>query len=477
MTTLQNFIGGKFLDPVKGNMMDMENPAIGQVYGHAPRSTMEDVDLAFKAADAGFQIWRRTSPADRSLALFRIADEMERRSSELVAAEVQDTGKPVWWMRDGEMAQCIDHTRFHATLARNLPGYSTGEYLVGYDSSVRREPVGVCAQVAPWNYPLLMAVWKFAPAIAMGNSIVLKPSDTTPATAAIMAEIFNEHLPAGVVNIIFGDRDTGRAMVAHKRPDMISITGSVRAGMEIAANAAPDLKRVHLELGGKAPVVVFADCDFDRTVEEVATAGVMNAGQDCAAGCRVIVEESIAKEFTAALAKRVGQFKFGAPEDDNNYYGSINSAAQLERVQGFIDRLPAHAQILTGGKASRLNGGYYFEPTLVAGLKQYDEMIQNEVFASVQTIQTFKDEADAVRMANDVAYGLAASIWSTNHQKVIRVSQDLDFGQIWVNCHLVQAGEMPNGGFKHSGHGNDLGAEAIEGYTRVKHVMSATGRS
>ncbi len=476
MATLKNFIGGKLLDPVKGNMMDMENPATGQVYGHAPRSTAEDVDLAFKAADEGFQIWRRTSPAERSLALFRIADAMEQRSSELVAAEVQDTGKPIWWMRDGEMPQCIDHTRFHATMARNLPGYSTGEYLTGYDSSVRREPVGVCAQVAPWNYPLLMAVWKFAPALAMGNSIVLKPSDTTAASAAIMAEIFNEYLPAGVANIIFGDRDTGRAMVAHKRPDLVSITGSVRAGMEIAANAAPDLKRIHLELGGKAPVLVFADCDFDRTVEEVATAGVMNAGQDCAAGCRVIVEESIAKEFTAALAKRVGQFKFGAPEDDNNYYGAINSQAQLDRVQGFIDRLPSHAEVLTGGNASRLNGGYYFEPTLIAGLKQNDEMIQTEVFASVQTIQTFKDEADAVRMSNDVDFGLAASIWSSDHQKIIRVSQDLDFGQIWVNCHLVQAGEMPNGGFKHSGHGNDLSNEAIEGYTRIKHVMSYTGR-
>jgi betaine-aldehyde dehydrogenase len=476
MTKLKNFIGGKFVDSVDGNTMPFENPAIGEVYGQAPLSRAGDVDNAFKAADAAFDGWKRLAPADRSLALFRIADSMEARAAELVAAEVQNTGKPIWWMRDGEIPQCVDHTRFHATLARNLPGYSTGEYLAGYDSTVRREPVGVAAQVAPWNYPLLMAVWKFAPAIAMGNTVVLKPSDTTPHTASIMAEIFAEHLPTGVVNIVYGDRDTGRAMVSHKRPDLISITGSVRAGMEIAANAAPDLKRVHLELGGKAPVIVFADCDFDRTVEEVATAGVMNAGQDCAAGCRVIVEESIAKEFTAALAKRVSEFKFGVPEDDGNYYGALNSINQLDRVQGFIDRLPSHAEILTGGKASRLNGGYYFEPTLIGGLKQDDEMIQTEVFASVQTIQTFKNEADAIRMANDVDFGLAASIWSTDHQKIIRVSQDLDFGQIWVNCHLVQAGDMPNGGFKHSGHGNDLSAEAIEGYTRVKHVMSYTGR-
>ncbi len=476
MTTLKNFINGKFVDAAEGNTMPIENPAIGQVYGQAPLSGASDVDKAFKAASDAFDSWKRLAPADRSLALFRIADAMEARADELTAAEVQNTGKPVWWMRDGEMPQCIDHTRYHATLARNLPGYSTGEYLAGYDSSVRREPVGVCAQVAPWNYPLLMAVWKFAPAIAMGNTVVLKPSDTTPHTASIMSEIFAEHLPAGVVNVIYGDRDTGRAMVAHKRPDMVSITGSVRAGMEIAANAAPDLKRVHLELGGKAPVLVFEDCDFDRTVEEVATAGVMNAGQDCAAGCRVLVQESIAKEFIAALAKRVAQFKFGAPDDDNNYYGSINSAAQLARVQGFIDRLPSNAEVLTGGKASRLNGGYYFEPTLIAGLKQDDEMIQTEVFASVQTVQTFKDEAEGLRMANDVAFGLAASIWSENHARVIRVSQDLDFGQVWVNCHLVQAGDMPNGGFKHSGHGNDLSAEALEGYTRMKHVMSYTAR-
>jgi betaine-aldehyde dehydrogenase len=291
-----------------------------------------------------------------------------------------------------------------------------------------------------------------------------------------MAEIFNETLPAGVVNIIYGDRDTGRAMVSHKRPDMISITGSVRAGMEIAASAAPDLKRVHLELGGKAPVIVYDDCDFEKTVQGVAEANLYNAGQDCAAGTRVIVQESIAKEFTEALVKKVSEFKFGAPENDDHFYGAINSAAQLGRVEGFIERLPSHAEVRTGGKAQRLNGGYFFEPTVVTGLKQDDEMIQNEVFASVQTVQTFKDEAEALRMANDVAYGLAASIWTENHGRAIRTSQDLDFGQVWINCHLVQAAEMPNGGFKHSGHGNDLSSEAIEGYTRVKHVMSLTGR-
>lgn len=474
--TLKNFINGKFVDPAEGKHLDFENPAIGQVYGQSPNSTAVDVDAAFKAADAAFDGWKRTSPAERSLALFRVADAMEARADEIIAAEIQNTGKPLWWMRDAEMPQCVDHTRFHATLARNLPGWSTGEYLTGYDSTVRREPVGVCAQVAPWNYPLLMAVWKFAPAIAMGNTIVLKPSDTTPHTASIMAEIFNEHLPAGVVNIVYGDRDTGRAMVAHKRPDMISITGSVRAGMEIAANAAPDLKRIHLELGGKAPVIVYDDCDFEKTVQGVAEANLYNAGQDCAAGTRVIVQESIAKEFTEALVKKVSEFKFGAPDNDDHFYGSLNSAAQMSRVEGFIERLPSHAEIRTGGKSQRLNGGYFFEPTVVTGLKQDDEMIQNEVFASVQTVQTFKDEAEALRMANDVAYGLAASIWTENHGRAIRTSQDLDFGQVWINCHLVQAAEMPNGGFKHSGHGNDLSTEAIEGYTRVKHVMSLTGR-
>lgn len=474
--TLKNFINGKFVDPAEGKHLDFENPAIGQVYGQSPNSTAVDVDAAFKAADAAFDAWKRSTPADRSLALFRVADAMEARADEIIAAEIQNTGKPMWWMRDAEFPQCVDHTRFHATLARNLPGWSTGEYLAGYDSTVRREPVGVCAQVAPWNYPLLMAVWKFAPAIAMGNTIVLKPSDTTPHTAAIMAEIFNEHLPAGVVNIIYGDRDTGRAMVAHKRPDMVSITGSVRAGMEIAASAAPDLKRIHLELGGKAPVIVYDDCDFEKTVQGVAEANLYNAGQDCAAGTRVIVQEGIAKEFTEALVKKVSEFKFGAPDNDDHFYGSLNSAAQMGRVEGFIERLPSHAEIRTGGKSQRIDGGYFFEPTVVTGLKQDDEMIQNEVFASVQTVQTFKDEAEALRMANDVAYGLAASIWTENHGRAIRTSQDLDFGQVWINCHLVQAAEMPNGGFKHSGHGNDLSSEAIEGYTRVKHIMSTTGR-
>ena len=391
--------------------MSFENPAIGQVYGTAPLSRGADVDAAFKAASDAFLGWKRTAPADRSLALFRIADAMEARADEIVAAEIQNTGKPLWWMRDAEFLQCVDHTRFHATMARNLPGWSTGEFLSGYDSTVRREPVGVCAQVAPWNYPLLMAVWKFAPALAMGNTIVLKPSDTTPHTASIMA-----------------------------------------------------------------PVIVYDDCDFEKTVQGVAEANLYNAGQDCAAGTRVIVQEGIAKEFTAALAKKVAEFKFGAPENDDHFYGALNSQNQLDRVQGFIDRLPSHAEILTGGKAQRLNGGYYFEPTLIAGLKQDDEMIQTEVFASVQTIQTFKDEAQAIEMANDVDFGLAASIWSENHGKVIRTSQDLDFGQVWVNCHLVQAAEMPNGGFKHSGHGNDLSTEAIEGYPRVKHIMSLTGR-
>ena len=476
MKSFNNFINGKEVPARDGRTTPVVDPVTGEQYATAALSGPNDVDDAMKAAAVAAESWKNTTPAVRQKAINDIADVMEKHMTELIEVEIENTGKPRAITFSEEVPPMMDQIRFFAGAARMLEGKSAGEYVPNMTSYIRREPIGVCAQVAPWNYPMMMAVWKFAPAIAAGNTVVLKPSDTTPVSTTLLAEICAEFLPAGVMNVICGDRDTGRAMVAHKRPDLVSITGSVRAGMEIAASAAPDLKRVHLELGGKAPVIVYDDCDFEKTVQGVAEANLYNAGQDCAAGTRVIVQEGIAKEFTAALAKKVAEFKFGAPENDDHFYGALNSQNQLDRVQGFIDRLPSHAEILTGGKAQRLNGGYYFEPTLIAGLKQDDEMIQTEVFASVQTIQTFKDEAQAIEMANDVDFGLAASIWSENHGKVIRTSQDLDFGQVWVNCHLVQAAEMPNGGFKHSGHGNDLSTEAIEGYTRVKHIMSLTGR-
>ena len=472
MDTLQNFIDGTYTDAKTDRVAPVVDPTTGQPYTRAPISGVADVDAACWAAGNAFPAWRATSPAERSLALFRIADVLEARSSEFIEAECRNTGKPLRWMREEEWPQVLDHLRFMATLARSLgSGLPTGSYLPGYDSSVRREPVGVCGQVAPWNYPLLMAVWKLGPALAAGNTVVLKPSDTTPVTTAMLGEVVGEHLPPGVLNIVIGDRDTGRALVAHPRPDLISVTGSVRAGMEVAAAAAPDLKRVHLELGGKAPAVVLPDAPVEETVEGIAGAGYLNAGQDCAASTRVLVHQDLHDELVDALVRKATTVSYGRPEEDVDY-GPLNSANQLDRVQGFLDRAGAHAEVRTGGTADRRDGGFYFPPTVVTGLHQHDEMIQEEVFGPVITVQPYRDEAHALELANDVRFGLAASVWGRDHESIMRVTAGLDFGQVWVNCHLVQAAEMPNGGFKHSGHGNDLSALALDDYTRVKHVMT-----
>ena len=471
MEKLQNFIAGRFRDAQSDSSMEVIDPSTGTAYMEAPRSGQADVDDACDAAASAFDGWRAATPAERSLALFRIADSLEAGAEAFIAAESKNTGKPLTWMRDEEFPTTVDHLRYFATLARNLPGLGTAQYMAGYDSSVRREPVGVCGQVAPWNYPLMMAVWKFGPALAMGNTVVLKPSDTTPVTTAMVAEIAAQHLPPGVLNVIIGDRDTGRLLVTHPRPDLISVTGSVRAGMEISAAAAPTLKRVHLELGGKAPVLVFGDAELDSTVDGIATAGFLNAGQDCAAATRIIVEDGIYDEFVERLVRRAQSTRYGSPTEDVSY-GPLNSEAQLARVAGYLERMPAHGQVLTGGAEDRRDGGFYFEPTVVTGLNQDDEMIQEEVFGPVLTVQRFTDESEALTLANGVRFGLAASIWTRGHETAVRVSSGLDFGQVWINCHLAQAAEMPNGGFKHSGHGNDLSALAIDDYTRMKHVMS-----
>jgi betaine-aldehyde dehydrogenase len=473
---LQNFVDGDFRATLDGSTMPIIDPSTAEPYLTAPCSGPRDVDLACQAAGDAFESWKRTNPSQRSLLLFRVADALEAKAEEFIAAESRNTGKPLLWMRNEEFPMVLDHIRFAAAMARSLTGLSDGEYVTGYQSSVRREPVGVCGQVTPWNYPLLMAVWKFGPALAAGNTVVLKPSDTTPVTTVMAAAIMAEHLPPGVFNVVIGDRETGRALVAHPRPDLISVTGSVRAGKEVAAAAASSLKRVHLELGGKAPVLVFADVDLPHAIQGILVAGFINAGQDCAAATRVIVHESIHDEFVAGLVVGANSTKYGPPHE-NVEYGPLNNATQLERVQGFLDRAPGHARVLAGGSPDRRDGGYYFQPTVVAGLRQDDEMIQNEIFGPVITVQSFSTEQEAVAMANGVAYGLAASIWSTDHATVLRVSGDLDFGQIWVNCHLVQPAEMPNGGFKHSGHGNDLSLFALEDYTRVKQVTSWLSRS